>query len=110
LAVFDKAIKINPQLPLPYLNQAIIHSHVKNDVGRGIELTQRAIAVDPLCELAYMHLAQMYMAQGKVEDSIKTYEKALELARTESDAENALMGIEASRAQQRAMQYLAQQQ
>ena len=107
LNAFEKAIKANPTLPLPYLNQAIIFSHIKGDVNRGIEFTQKAISVDSRCELAYMHLAQMYMAQGRIEDAVKTYETALALARTEMDAENALMGIEASRAQQNAMEYVA---
>ena len=104
-AMFDKAIKLDPKKPLPYVNKAIICSHVKSDVESGIKYTRQAIEVDPRCDLAHMHLAQMYMAQGKIDEAVATYKAAMELSRTELDLENALMGIEASKAQQFAMDY-----
>jgi import receptor subunit TOM70 len=106
LACFERATKTTPSLPLPYLNQAIIQSHVKGNVAAGIELTQKAIEVDSRCDLAYMHLAQMFMAQGRIDEAIAMYEKSLTLARTSLDVENAVMGIEASHAQKAAMQYV----
>lgn len=108
LQAFEKAVKVDPSRPLPYLNQAIVYAHVKGDVEQGINFTKKAINADKKCDLAYMHLAQMQMAQGNVDAAIVNYEKALSLSRTKMDVENAMMGIEASKAQKAAVSYVSQ--
>jgi import receptor subunit TOM70 len=71
-----------------------------------VECTQKAIEVDARCELAYAHLAQMYMSQGKLDEAIITYNRAVELSRTVSEMENGIMGLEAARAQMAAVDRL----
>lgn len=84
----------------------MIYFHLKGDFERAIQCTQKALEVDPLCELAYQHLAQMYMQQGRLDEAIITFKKASEMARTPSDYQSSVMGLEAARAQMAAAQRL----
>ena len=104
IAQFDHAISINPRLPLSYLNKGIVHFHIKGDLDGAIELVQKAIEVDPRCDLAFTHLAQMYMQQGKLDEAIITYKRAVDLSRTPGDIEAAVLGLEAVKAQTAAVQ------
>ncbi len=64
-----------------------------------MECTKKAVEVDAKCDLAYVHLAQMYLQQAKLDESIIMYKKAADLARSSTDFENAVIGLEAVRAQ-----------
>ena len=59
-----------------------------------MSLTQKAIEADARCELAYLHLAQMYTQQGRLTEAVITYKRAIDLSRTTVDAESAIMGLE----------------
>lgn len=65
-----------------------------------------ALKVDPRCDLAYMHLAQMYVQKGKFNEALDVYGKALELAKSPVDLENVTMGMEAAKAQMVALERL----
>lgn len=122
---FDKAISLDSKIPLPYLNkvyfipmcclhlfsiitQGIVYFHLKGDKNAAVAETEKAIQVDPRCDLAFVNLAQMHIHNGKMVDAIAAYEKAVTLARTLPDAENSIMGLEAAKAQMVAIERMGQ--
>jgi import receptor subunit TOM70 len=76
---------------------------LKGDLNAAIAETEKAIAVDSRCDLAYVNLAQMCVNQGKLNEAVNAYEKAVSLSRTILDAENSIMGLEAAKAQMAAI-------
>lgn len=99
LSCFDKAIQLDSSQPLPYLNKGIIQFHLKNEVVDAIKNVEKALEVDPRCDLAYVHLGQMYLHQCRFSQAMLVYKKALELARGVADAENAILGMESVKMQ-----------
>lgn len=71
-----------------------------------MDLTTKAIAADNRCEIAYLHLAQMFAQSGRLAEAMGTYTRAIDLSRSASDAEAACLGMQAVRAQMAAMQRL----
>ena len=55
--------------------------------------------VDPACDAAVASLAQILLEQGNLEEALKYYEIAIDLARTEAEIEHALSFVEATKAQ-----------
>ncbi|KAI3644026.1 hypothetical protein MP228_010190 [Amoeboaphelidium protococcarum] len=101
---FDKAIQLKPDMAMAYLNKAIVLSHISGDMAGSEELVLKVLELDPKCDLAYMHYAQLLTSQNKIDDAIRMYEKALKVVRGPMDAQNTLMGLEAVRAQKIAME------
>ncbi|KAJ3277803.1 TOM (translocase of outer membrane) complex component [Borealophlyctis nickersoniae] len=96
---FDKAIKLMPKSPLPYINKAILYLQWKQDPRIAEMECRKAIEVDPQCDIAFAQLAQLLLHQNKVEESLPYYDKAAELARTEMELMNAISCREAANAQ-----------
>jgi mitochondrial import receptor subunit TOM70 len=71
----------------------------KSDPVAAEEQCRRALAVDPLSDIAYTQLAQLLLHQNKVGDAIASYEKAVEVSRTEAEVANAISCREAAVAQ-----------
>jgi import receptor subunit TOM70 len=91
---FEAATSIDPKLALPHLNRGIIAYHFQQDKDEALKHTLKAIEVDNRCELAYLHLAQMYSASGMFTEAILTYKRAIDLSRSVQDAYTAIMGLE----------------
>ncbi|KAJ3147872.1 TOM (translocase of outer membrane) complex component [Geranomyces michiganensis] len=96
---FDKAIQMMPDSPLPHINKAILYLQWRQDPVTAETECRKAIAVDPLCDMAYAQLAQLLLHQGKFEESLDAYDHASKLARTEPELANALALREAAAAQ-----------
>ncbi|PSN71972.1 mitochondrial precursor protein [Corynespora cassiicola Philippines] len=84
---------------LPLINKALALFQWKNDFGEAEKLCQKALILDPECDIAVATMAQLLLQQGKVTEALKYFERAAELSRTEGEIVNALSYAEATRTQ-----------
>ncbi|KAF2764519.1 mitochondrial precursor protein [Teratosphaeria nubilosa] len=84
---------------LPLINKALALFQWKQDFSAAEELCQKALIIDPECDIAVATMAQLLLQQGKVTDALKYFERAAELSRTEGEIVNALSYAEATRTQ-----------
>ncbi|ODH12974.1 hypothetical protein ACO22_07729 [Paracoccidioides brasiliensis] len=102
---FDKAVELEKTNKpwginvLPLINKALALFQWKHDFTEAENLCQKALIIDPECDIAVATLAQLLLQQGKVSQALKYFERAGELARTEAEVINAVSYAEATRAQ-----------
>nr|XP_019050831.1 mitochondrial outer membrane 72K protein [Kwoniella bestiolae CBS 10118]OCF29761.1 mitochondrial outer membrane 72K protein [Kwoniella bestiolae CBS 10118] len=100
---FDRSIELdkerNPRNVLPFVNKALALFQWKQDIVGADELCQKALEIDPECDVAVATLAQLSLQQGKIDEAIKWFEKSAQLARTEGELVNAITYEHASKAQ-----------
>ncbi|QIW94622.1 hypothetical protein AMS68_000140 [Peltaster fructicola] len=84
---------------LPLINKALALFQWKQDFSGAEDLCQKALIIDPECDIAVATMAQLLLQQGKVTDALKYFERAAELSRTEGEIVNALSYAEATRTQ-----------
>ncbi|KAF2133684.1 mitochondrial precursor protein [Dothidotthia symphoricarpi CBS 119687] len=84
---------------LPLINKALALFQWKNDFADAEELCEKALIIDPECDIAVATMAQLLLQQGKVTEALKYFERAAELSRTEGEIVNALSYAEATRTQ-----------
>ncbi|KAI1000326.1 Mitochondrial import receptor subunit [Podosphaera aphanis] len=102
---FDKAVDLEKQTRpmnmnvLPLINKALVLFQSNKDFPEAEKLVQKALIIDPECEIAVATLAQLLLQQGKTIEALKYFERAAELSRTEGEIVNALSFAEATRTQ-----------
>ncbi|KAJ5115141.1 Mitochondrial outer membrane translocase complex subunit Tom70 [Penicillium alfredii] len=102
---FDKAVEMEKQSKpmginvLPLINKALALFQWKHDFQEAENLCQKALIIDPECDIAVGTMAQLLLQQGKVSQALKYFERAAELARTEAEITNAISYAEATRTQ-----------
>ncbi|BDD60199.1 TOM (translocase of outer membrane) complex component [Monascus purpureus] len=102
---FDKAVEMEKQSKpmginvLPLINKALALLQWKHDFQEAENLCQKALIIDPECDIAVGTMAQLLLQQGKVSQALKYFERAAELARTEGEIVNAISYAEATRTQ-----------
>ena len=84
---------------LPLINKALALFQWKNDFTEAEKLCEKALIIDPECDIAVATMAQLLLQQGKVTEALKYFERAAELSRTEGEIVNALSYAEATRTQ-----------
>jgi len=84
---------------LPLINKALALFQWKQDFEGAQELCEKALIIDPECDIAVATMAQLLLQQGKVPEALEYFEKAAELSRTEPEVVNALSYAEATRTQ-----------
>ncbi|KAF2170283.1 hypothetical protein M409DRAFT_64600 [Zasmidium cellare ATCC 36951] len=84
---------------LPLINKALALFQWKQDFSAAEELCQKALIIDPECDIAVATMAQLLLQQGKVTEALTYFERAAELSRTEGEIVNALSYAEATRTQ-----------
>jgi import receptor subunit TOM70 len=84
---------------LPLINKALALFQWKNDFADAEKLCEKALIIDPECDIAVATMAQLLLQQGKVTEALKYFERAAELSRTEGEIVNALSYAEATRTQ-----------
>jgi import receptor subunit TOM70 len=95
---FDKASKVAPQLPFSYVNKALLYQQ-KMDLLNSEKFVRKALEVDPECDTAHVHLAQICLQKHDIAEAVEEYGKAIEVARTNMDLQQAVMCREAAKAQ-----------
>lgn len=102
---FDTAVEIEKQTKpmgmnvLPLINKALALFQWRQDFQEAEKLCQKALIIDPECDIAVATMAQLLLQQGKVTEALKYFERAAELSRTEVEIVNALSYAEATRTQ-----------
>ncbi|WEW60213.1 TOM (translocase of outer membrane) complex component [Emydomyces testavorans] len=102
---FDRAVELEKSRKpwginvLPLINKAITLFQWKHDFQEAENLCQKALIIDPECDIAVSTLSQLLLQQGKVSQALKHFERAAELARTEPEVVHAISFAEAIRAQ-----------
>ncbi|KAL9597603.1 MAG: hypothetical protein Q9219_005042 [cf. Caloplaca sp. 3 TL-2023] len=102
---FETAIEMEKQTKplgmnvLPLINKALALFQWKQDFQEAEKLCQKALIIDPECDIAVATMAQLLLQQGKVTEALKYFERAAELSRTEGEIVNALSYAEATRTQ-----------
>ncbi|KAH8893296.1 import receptor [Thozetella sp. PMI_491] len=102
---FDTAIEMEKQAKpmgmnvLPLINKSLALFQWKQDFAEAEKLCQKALIIDPECDIAVATMAQLLLQQGKVTEALKYFQRAAELARTEGELVNALSYAEATRTQ-----------
>ncbi|KAJ5683984.1 Mitochondrial outer membrane translocase complex subunit Tom70 [Penicillium maclennaniae] len=102
---FDKAVEMEKASKpmginvLPLINKALALFQWKHDFTEAENLCQKALIIDPECDIAVGTMAQLLLQQGKVSQALKYFERAAELARTEAEIINAISYAEATRTQ-----------
>lgn len=102
---FDRAVEMEQKERavgmnvLPLINKALALFQWKQDFTAAEDLCQKALIIDPECDIAVATMAQLLLQQGKVTDALTYFERAAELSRTEGEIVNALSYAEATRTQ-----------
>ncbi|CAG9949728.1 unnamed protein product [Clonostachys rosea f. rosea IK726] len=102
---FDVAMEMEKQTKpmsmnvLPLINKALALFQWKQDFKEAENLCQKALIIDPECDIAVATMAQLLLQQNNVPGALKYFERAAELARTEGEIVNALSYAEATRTQ-----------
>ncbi|KAL8713914.1 MAG: hypothetical protein Q9220_002060 [cf. Caloplaca sp. 1 TL-2023] len=102
---FETAVEMEKQTKplcmnvLPLINKALALFQWKQDFQEAEKLCQKALIIDPECDIAVATMAQLLLQQGKVTEALKYFERAAELSRTEGEIVNALSYAEATRTQ-----------
>ncbi|KAJ8114805.1 hypothetical protein ONZ43_g4818 [Nemania bipapillata] len=102
---FDTAMDMEKQTKpmsmnvLPLINKALTLFQQKSDFTEAEQLCEKALIIDPECDIAVATMAQLLLQQGKITDALKYFERAAELARTHLEIVNALSYAEATRTQ-----------
>ncbi|KAJ3206110.1 TOM (translocase of outer membrane) complex component, partial [Clydaea vesicula] len=99
LESFDKAIQLNPNSSLPYINKALLYLQARNDAATAEKLLKKAIEIDPYGDVAFGPLAQLYLTQNRVAEAREVYDKSIAAARTENELVTAVCSREAALAQ-----------
>lgn len=105
ISQFEKAVELEKQTKplgmsvLPLINKALALFQWKQDFGEAEKLCEKALIIDPECDIAVATMAQLLLQQGKVTEALKYFERAAELSRTEGEIVNALSYAEATRTQ-----------
>jgi mitochondrial import receptor subunit TOM70 len=107
LQKLDRAIELEPGAPMAYVNKSILLLQWKNDAEVAIQACRRAISVDHHCDIAYGHLGQIYMQQGKYDLAIDNFNKAIENIRSEPELFAMIQCREAALCQQETLKLLA---
>ncbi|KAI1641432.1 import receptor [Biscogniauxia mediterranea] len=102
---FDTAMEMEKQAKpmamnvLPLINKALALFQQKNEFIEAEKLCEKALIIDPECDIAVATMAQLLLQQGKVTEALTYFERAAELARTPGEIVNALSYAEATRTQ-----------
>ncbi|KJZ78638.1 Mitochondrial import receptor subunit tom-70 [Hirsutella minnesotensis 3608] len=102
---FDTAMEMEKQSKpmsmnvLPLINKALALFQWKQDFKEAEKLCEKALIIDPECDIAVATMAQLLLQQNNVTEALKYFERAAELARTEGEIVNALSYAEATRTQ-----------
>ncbi|KAI1389749.1 mitochondrial outer membrane 72K protein [Hypoxylon trugodes] len=102
---FDTAMEMEKQTKpmamnvLPLINKALAVFQQKSEFTEAEKLCEKALIIDPECDIAVATMAQLLLQQGKITEALKYFERAAELARTPGEIVNALSYAEATRTQ-----------
>ncbi|KAH8260097.1 hypothetical protein KR026_003074 [Drosophila bipectinata] len=82
---YEKAMKLAPNNPALIVHQAIMMLQWRGDIDKAVELLNKAIEVDPKCELAYETLGTVEVQRANLKKAVELFEKALLYAKSQAE-------------------------
>ncbi|KAM8716640.1 hypothetical protein ACLKA7_003508 [Drosophila subpalustris] len=82
---YEKAMKLAPTNPSLLVHQAIMMLQWRGDIDAAVQLLNRAIEVDPKCELAYETLGTVEVQRAQLQRAVDLFEKALLYAKSQAE-------------------------
>ncbi|XP_017859200.1 PREDICTED: mitochondrial import receptor subunit TOM70 isoform X1 [Drosophila arizonae] len=82
---YDMAMKRAPTNPALLVHQAIMMLQWRGDIDAAVSLLNRAIEVDPKCELAYETLGTVEVQRAQLRRAVELFEKALLYAKSQAE-------------------------
>jgi len=99
-AKFQKAIDVsNGGFALAHVNLGVIKLHAEQDSEAAIARCKQAIAADPLCETAHIHLAHLMLSIPDLAGALAAFDDAVALIRVKQELEETFAMREAAAAQ-----------
>lgn len=99
-AKFEQAISVSKgSFALAHVNLGVLALHVDQDLPAAIERCKKAIAVDPLCETAHVHMAHLHLQANELEKAVSAFDEATSMLRVKQELEEAFTMREAAAAQ-----------
>ncbi|PKS07772.1 hypothetical protein jhhlp_006380 [Lomentospora prolificans] len=84
---------------LPLVNKSLAIFQMKQDSAEAEKLCQKALEIDPECDIAVATMAQLLLQRGNIAEALSYFRRAADLARTEFEMVNALSYSEATACQ-----------
>ncbi|XP_037710780.1 mitochondrial import receptor subunit TOM70 [Drosophila subpulchrella] len=82
---YEKAMKLAPTNPALIVHQAIMVLQWRGDIEVAVQLLNKAIEVDPKCELAYETLGTVEVQRAQLKRAVELFEKALLYAKSQAE-------------------------
>ncbi|KAH8352657.1 hypothetical protein KR084_005569 [Drosophila pseudotakahashii] len=82
---YEKAMKLAPKNPALIVHQAIMVLQWRGDIEVAVQLLNKAIEVDPKCELAYETLGTVEVQRAQLKRAVELFEKALLYAKSQAE-------------------------
>ncbi|XP_039498648.1 mitochondrial import receptor subunit TOM70 [Drosophila santomea] len=82
---YEKAMKLAPTNPALIVHQAIMVLQWRGDIEMAVQLLNKAIEVDPKCELAYETLGTVEVQRAQLKRAVELFEKALLYAKSQAE-------------------------
>ncbi|XP_030556789.1 mitochondrial import receptor subunit TOM70 [Drosophila novamexicana] len=82
---YEMAMKRAPTNPALLVHQAIMMLQWRGDIEAAVTLLNRAIDVDPKCELAYETLGTVEVQRAQLQRAVDLFEKALLYAKSQAE-------------------------
>ncbi|XP_017115933.1 mitochondrial import receptor subunit TOM70 [Drosophila elegans] len=82
---YEKAMKLAPKNPALIVHQAIMVLQWRGDIESAVQLLNKAIEVDPKCELAYETLGTVEVQRAQLKRAVELFEKALLYAKSQAE-------------------------
>lgn len=82
---YEKAMKLAPKNPSLLVHQAIMMLQWRGDIDAAVTMLNRAIEVDPKCELAYETLGTVEVQRAQLQHAVDLFEKALLYAKSQAE-------------------------
>jgi import receptor subunit TOM70 len=97
---FSAALKASgDKYALAHVNMGVLQLHQSQDMEGGMRHCEKAIAVDPLCETAHVHLAHLKLQQFDLVGAVAAYDSAVALLRMKQELVDCYSMREATAAQ-----------
>lgn len=98
---FQRTIEADPDNPTVYVQRAVLQLQWNSDMEKSIQLINKALEIDEKCEYAYEALGTIEIQRGNLSKAIELFEKALVLAKNETEMTHLFSLKDAAVAQQK---------
>ncbi|KAK3107387.1 hypothetical protein FSP39_013441, partial [Pinctada imbricata] len=96
---FEKALELDPDNATALVHRALLQLQWKQNVEEAVKMINKAVDIDNKCEYAYEVLGTLEVQRGNMDQAMKHFQKAIQLAKTENEMAHLFSLLEAAQAQ-----------